>query len=144
MREPHITAFQRCSEAAGDVSQHQAARPMSSNRPKRFLDDGTSVLVDLHGCSVDEALYVIGRTLSQAYGRGRSKVDVIHGTSTSDTFGYTRTIKNEFERRLTAGEYDAWVSGRVHDPSGGRTSLAIKIGSKKDSRRIREIDVVRS
>lgn len=116
---------------------------MPSNRPKQFLDDGTSVLVDLHGCSVDEAIYVIGGALSLAFSRGRSKVDLIHGTSTSDSFGYTRTIKNEFERRFSAGEYDEWVSGRVQDPSGGRTSLAIKIGSKQDPRRIREIDLVR-
>ena len=117
---------------------------MPQSRPKRFLDDGTSVLIDLHGCSVDQALYIVGRTLNEAFRRGRSKVDVIHGTSTSDSFGYTRTIKNELERRLLAGEYDAWVSGRVQDPSGGRTSLAVKIGSKPDPRRIREMDVVRS
>lgn len=115
---------------------------MHVGRPKKFIDDGTTVTVDLHGCTVSDGLYIIGRTVQEAHRRGRMKVDVIHGTSTSRAYSRARTIKNEFRRRLDAREYDEWVSGHNESSSGGNTSLWLNLGSNSDPSRIKVTDVI--
>ncbi len=67
----------------------------------RLSDDGRTVTLDLHGARVDEALRMARRALSLAEQRGRARLDVVHGGSTTD--GMTRTIKSEL--------YD-WLDGR--------------------------------
>jgi DNA-nicking Smr family endonuclease len=116
---------------------------MRSYRPKKFNDDGTTVTIDLHGCSIDDGLYIIRRTLQEAHHRGRSRVEVIHGSSTSDLHGYTRTLKNALRQGVDAGDYAEWISGHVESTDGGRTSLWLKLGSSPNSARISESDVVR-
>ena len=111
------------------------------SRPKDLRDDGSIVTVDVHGCTVQDALAIIRRSVQQAHRRGRSRLDVVHGFSTSDRFGYERSIKNEFRKRLDAGEYRAWVSGSYEDASGGRTSLALNLGSRPDPTRLKAGDV---
>ena len=113
------------------------------NRPRDLRDDGSVVTVDVHGCGVPDALAIIKRSIQEAHRRGRSRVDVVHGFSTSDQFGYERSIKNEFKRHLDAGDYRAWVAGSYEDVSGGRTSLALNLGPNSNPARIKPGDVAR-
>lgn len=64
-------------------------------------DDGTTVTLDLHGLSVDEALDVTYSTLRLAEDRGRTRLKVIHGSST--TQGQRRTIKRALHDQLDRG-----------------------------------------
>lgn len=111
--------------------------------PKRITDQGSVVTLDLHGCSVEEGVYVVRRTLQEAHRRGRTKVDVIHGSSTSAHSRYDRTIKNELLARLEGGAFRDWASGHTMDASGGRTTFWIHLGANANPDRIRVKDVAR-
>lgn len=111
--------------------------------PGRLVDDGSTVTLDLHGCSVDDGIFVLRRTLQEALRRGRTKVDVIHGSSTSLHSRQDRTIKNELMDRLQSGAFAAWTSGHTTDISGGRTTLWIRLGVNAIPARIRVEDVAR-
>ena len=115
---------------------------MTSRYPKRFEDDGTNVTVDVHGCSVSDAAYIVRRSVQEASRRGRARVIVIHGMSTES--GTERTIKSDLERRLASGEFEAWISGSTQDHVGGRTTLWITIGGGRNSSLIKMSDVVRA
>lgn len=64
-------------------------------------DDGQTVVLDLHGARVDEALLLARATLALARQRGRARVDLIHGQSTSD--GTRRTIRSALHEWLDSG-----------------------------------------
>lgn len=65
-------------------------------------DDGSKVTLDLHGLSVDEALDLTYSTLRLAEDRGRNRLKVIHGSSTTQG-GQRRTIKSALHDRLDQG-----------------------------------------
>ena len=65
-------------------------------------DDGSKVTLDLHGLSVDEALNLTYSTLRLAEDRGRNRLKVIHGFSTTRA-GQPRTIKSALHNRLDQG-----------------------------------------
>lgn len=108
--------------------------------PKQFSDDGSEVRVDLHGCTVDDALYVVRRTVQEACRRGRSRVVVIHGRSRPDRI---RTIRSELMRRLDRGDYGEWVTSHLQGAGGGQSTLYMPIGNANQPARIRERDVIR-
>lgn len=114
---------------------------MTSRYPRRFEDDGTDLTVDVHGCSISDAVYIVRRSVQEAYRRGRSRVIVIHGLSES-TEGRS-TIKTELERRLASGEFEQWTAGSTQDHVGGRTTLWTTIGGGSNPARIKPGDVVR-
>ena len=58
----------------------------------RLTDDGSRPELDLHGCSVDEALQLARRLIIEANRYGRDSVRLIHGKSTSAPG--KRTIKS--------------------------------------------------
>lgn len=116
---------------------------MKSRYPKRFDDDGTDVTVDLHGCSVPDAVHIIRRTVQEASVRGRARVVVIHGKSGSGESQTKRTIKEELERMIEGGELASWISGLTQDTAGGRTTLWMPIGPKRNAKSINVRDVVR-
>jgi hypothetical protein len=60
----------------------------------RLLDDGHTVTLDLHGTTVDDAERFIRRTVRLAAERGRSRVTVVHGASTSSRQYRNRTIRH--------------------------------------------------
>lgn len=62
--------------------------------PLRLHDDGHSVTLDLHGVTVSEAEQLIQRTVRLAAARGRGRLTVIHGASTSDQRYRNRTIRH--------------------------------------------------
>ena len=114
---------------------------MTSRYPRRFDDDGTDVTVDVHGCSVDDALGIIRRTSEEAFRRGRARVIVITGASSTDR-GERRTIKTALEDGLGRGAYEDWVTGPHWSDDGGRCTLWIRLGPSRDATRIKTEDVV--
>lgn len=62
--------------------------------PARLNDDGHTVTLDLHGVSVRDAVEMIRRTVRLAAERGRSRVTVVHGASTSDPRFRNDTIRH--------------------------------------------------
>lgn len=65
-------------------------------------DDGTTVTLDLHGLSVDEAIDLTYSTLRLAEDRGRNRLKVIHGSSTTQGT-QRRTIKRALHDLLDRG-----------------------------------------
>jgi len=113
-----------------------------SRYPKRFDDNGVDVTVDLHGCSVADAVRIIRRTVQQASGRGRARVVVIHGRSGAGESAMRRTIKDELERMIGEGDLARWISHSTQDTAGGRTTLWMPIGPKRNATPIKVRDVV--
>ena len=79
----------------------------------RLQDDGHTVTLDLHGVRVDEAERFILRTAALAAGRGRHRLTVIHGASTSSELYRNRTIRHRLYDLLDAGDLDAWVTSEL-------------------------------
>ena len=114
---------------------------MTSRYPKRFSDDGTDVTVDVHGCSVDDALGLIWRTSREAFRRGRARVVAITGASSTDGGG-RRTIKTALQDELDRGAYDGWVTEPRWSGDGGRCTLWLQIGGRRNPTRMEVEDVM--
>ena len=86
-------------------------------------DDGTAVTLDLHGATVDEAVDLSLRTVRLAADRGRMRVTLIHGTSTTKQ-GVYRTIKRALHDLLDEGAF------RPHATEGWRADghLVLSLG----------------
>lgn len=103
-------------------------------------DDGSSVTLDLHGATVDEAIRLVHSVVRVAHARGRSSVRVIHGSSTSDPLWGNRTIKHELQAELDGGAMGSFVTGALRLEN--ETVLSLPIGSRNQSDRISLLDVV--
>lgn len=103
-------------------------------------DDGSSVTLDLHGATVDEAIRLVHAVVREAHARGRSSVRVVHGSSTSDPLLGNRTIKHELHTELDAGAMSSVVTGALRLEN--ETVLSLPIGSRNQSARISLLDVV--
>lgn len=66
-------------------------------------DDGNTVTLDLHGVTVDEAIDLTYSTLRLAEERGRNRLTLIHGSSTTQG-PQDRTIKSALHGLLDRGE----------------------------------------
>lgn len=66
-------------------------------------DDGSTVTLDLHGVSVEEAINLTYSTLRLAEDRGRNRLTVIHGSSTTQGPD-DRTIKSALHDLLDRGD----------------------------------------
>ena len=75
----------------------------------RLTDDGIRPELDLHGCTVNEALHLARQLIIESARRGRDSVRLIHGKSTS-TPG-KRTIKSELTELIDSGGLSLHVSG---------------------------------
>lgn len=87
----------------------------------RLTDDGRTVALDLHGCRVDDALGMAQAALRLAAARGRLRLDLIHGGST--TGRGARTIKTALHD---------WIDGpdaprAVRDVQAGYGTLALHL-----------------
>ncbi|MFT4603739.1 MAG: hypothetical protein ACI9W4_000454 [Rhodothermales bacterium] len=98
--------------------------------PRSFSDDGLTVALDVHGCTVDGALGFIRGTLALASRRGRSQVDVIHGVGGAIEFALRDALAG---RELAGAESYMTVSGR--------TVIGLRIGAVGDPRRIVAADL---
>lgn len=91
-------------------------------------DDGSTVTLDLHGLSVDEALDVTYSTLRLAEDRGRSRLKLIHGSST--TQGQRRTIKSALHDQLDGGPLGSHATNIVR--SRDTLTLALDLTAASD------------
>ena len=58
----------------------------------RLTDDGQTVRLDLHGATVEAAMRGVEAALIASTRRGRHRLDLVHGASTTDASG-RQTIK---------------------------------------------------
>jgi DNA-nicking Smr family endonuclease len=103
----------------------------------RLTDDGQSVALDLHGCRVDEALDLARAALRMAAARGRRRLDLIHGGSTTD--GHTRTIKSALHDWADA----SGPSVQSVQASYGTLALHLDLAAPVDPARLTLRDVMR-
>ena len=101
--------------------------------PARLDDDGHTLTLDLHGETVDSAEHLIRQTLRLAAERGRSRVTVVHGVSTSDSRYRNHTIRHRL--------YDLLDNGALPHVTDafrleGQCLLGLPPSLKSDSRRI--------
>ncbi|MEZ4701163.1 MAG: Smr/MutS family protein [Rhodothermales bacterium] len=102
-------------------------------------DDGQTVTLDLHGATVDEAVRLAQRAVSEARRRGRSSLRLIHGSSTSG--GGRRTIKSAVTDLLLDGRLGIPASNAV----AGDDVLVLSLGhaGRPDPRPITLLDIQR-
>jgi len=74
----------------------------------RLRDDGSRPELDLHGCSVDEALHLARRLIIESVRHGRNSVRLIHGKSSSSPG--KRTIKSALTELIESGQLMMHVS----------------------------------
>ncbi len=97
----------------------------------RLTDDGQTVTLDLHGATVADAEAMIRRAARLAADRGRSRLTVIHGTSTSSRLDRNRTIKHVLYDLLDAGALPDVTSDFRGD---GSTALGLDAGRPNPQR----------
>ena len=100
-------------------------------------DDGRIVTLDLHGATVDEAVTLTVRTLRLAEERGRSRLKLIHGSST--TGDGRRTIKSALHDLLDRGELGAHATNVIR--SQNTLVLALDLTASPDATPIQLRDV---
>ena len=101
-------------------------------------DDGRVVTLDLHGATVNEAIDMTYRTLRMAENRGRSRLKLIHGSSTSGG-GHKRTIKNALHDLLDRGELGSHATNVIR--SQNTLVLALDLTAANDPTPIQLRDV---
>ncbi len=104
----------------------------------RLEDDGTTVTLDLHGLTVDDALSVTRHTLQLAEERGRATLKVIHGHSTSGMPGQ-RTIKTALYRELEHGFLSHYQTNHHRETGALLLSLGVSIGASSERIQTTEI-----
>lgn len=105
----------------------------------RLSDNGHTVSLDLHGVPVHEAERLIERTARLAAERGRSRLTVIHGASTSSPLYRNRTIRHALYDLLDDGVLDPYVTDAVR--LEGSTLLALAPSGTSDRRPISHADL---
>lgn len=103
-------------------------------------DDGSTVTLDLHGATVNEAMQLIYAAVREANARGRSSLRIIHGSSTSDARTGNRTIKHELLAELDGGSLSRLITGTVRLEN--ETLLSLPIGVSGHRGRISMLDLV--
>lgn len=88
----------------------------------RLQDDGIRPELDLHGCSVNEALRLARQLILESVRRGRDSVRIIHGKST--TAPNRRTIKSALTELIDSGQLSLHVCGVVK--SDGHMLVALR------------------
>ena len=103
-------------------------------------DDGTTVTLDLHGATVDEAVALTRRTVRAAAARGRRTVKIIHGASTSRRLAPNRTIKNALYDLLDEGTLGPAVTGAWREEAAVTLSLDLSAAPDPRLLRLRDLD----
>ncbi|MFB6248103.1 MAG: Smr/MutS family protein [Salinibacter sp.] len=101
-------------------------------------DDGRIVTLDLHGATVEEAIDLTYSTLRLAEQRGRTRLKLIHGSSTTNS-GAGRTIKSALHDLLDRGELGTHATNVIR--SQNTLVLALDLTASGDSTPIRLRDV---
>lgn len=100
-------------------------------------DDGHIVKLDLHGATVDEAIDMTYRALRLAEDRGRTRLTLIHGSSTSGRG--QRTIKEALHDHLDRGDLGTHATNIRR--SRDTLTLVLDLTSSTDPTPIRLRDV---
>lgn len=100
----------------------------------RLTDDGQYVTLDLHGAVRHEAEPLITRVVAEAHRRGRSRVKIIHGTSTSALTHRNDTLKHRLYALLDHGTLAAYIANTLK--AEGHTLLALRLTPNTDARRM--------
>jgi hypothetical protein len=103
-------------------------------------DDGRVVTLDLHGATVDEAIDLTYRTLRLAEERGRTRLRLIHGSSTTQA-GARRTIKSALHDLLDRGELGTHATNVIRQRD--TLVLALDVTATSDGTPIQLRDVQR-
>lgn len=104
----------------------------------QLTDDGRVVTLDLHGATVDEAIDMTYRTLRLAEERGRSRLKLIHGSSTTQG-GARRTIKSALHDLLDRGKLGRHATNVIR--SKNTLVLALDLTASSDPTPIQLRDV---
>lgn len=102
-------------------------------------DDGRAVTLDLHGARVDDAERMILATARTAAARGRDRLRIIHGASTSSVLYRNRTVRHTLYDLLDDGALDAWVTDDIRFE--GSTLLSLAASGRSDAQRITLADL---
>jgi hypothetical protein len=86
-----------------------AFRPPPVPRVPRLDDDGHAVTLDLHGARVADAERLVQDVVGEAARHGRSTLRIVHGHSTTDPLGGSRTIKTALLDLLDGGAFGPHV-----------------------------------
>jgi len=93
-------------------------------------DNGQTVVVDLHGLSVAQALELVVEIVRVAGKRGRQSIRFIHGSSTSSRLYDNGTIKHTLSEWLEGahkrGEIASWVA------YGDESLVALPVSNTSD------------
>jgi hypothetical protein len=103
-------------------------------------DDGHEVTLDLHGVPVDEAERLIRCTVGLAAARGRGRLTVVHGASTSSRLYRNRTIRHALYDLLDAGALAGVTSDFRRE---GSCLLGLDAAPAPDPRRLTLADIQR-
>ncbi len=98
----------------------------------RLTDDGARPELDLHGCTVNEALRLTRRLLSEAARYGRNSVRLIHGQST--TASGKRTIKSALTELIESEQLSQNVSSTLKSEGYMIVALRRKAGPAPSGR----------
>lgn len=101
-------------------------------------DDGRVVTLDLHGATVQEAIDMTYRALRLSEDRGRSRLKLIHGSSTTGS-GNHRTIKSALHDLLDRGELGSHATNVIR--SQNTLVLALDLTAASDPTPIQLRDV---
>ena len=102
-------------------------------------DDGRAVTLDLHGARVDDAERMIRDAVRLAAVRGRDRLTIVHGASTSSALYRNRTVRHTLYDLLDDGALDEWVTDEVRFE--GSTLLGLAASGRSDARRITLADL---
>jgi hypothetical protein len=106
----------------------------------QLADDGSTVTLDLHGLTIDEALRLAQRLVAEAGRRGRATIKLVHGSSTSNGAYRSRSIKHELYDLLETGAFGTQISG--HFKTEDVLVLSLPLSASADQRLIRLRDVL--
>lgn len=101
-------------------------------------DDGRTVTVDLHGATVKEAVDLTYGTLRLAEERGRNRLTLIHGSSTT-TGRQDRTIKSTLRNLVDQGDLGLHANSVLR--SRDKLTLVLDLTASSDPTRIELRDV---
>lgn len=103
-------------------------------------DDGHVVTLDLHGALVDEAIDIVYNAIREATRRGRDRVKIIHGSSTSANPSSQRTIKRALYDLIESGELSRFVQSEWR--SDNFLLVSLDVTSSSNSARLRITDLL--
>ncbi|MFT5144311.1 MAG: hypothetical protein ACI80V_003606 [Rhodothermales bacterium] len=112
---------------------------LAPESPRSFRDDGRTLSIDVHGCTIASAVRLVRRAVFEGSWKGRSSVEVIHGMGSDEPAG---SIRGALRAALLSGEWSDHATGHM-ESGGARTVISLPLGKNPDPRRITVRDLTR-